>query len=145
MFDQIHTISWVIAAMKELRCIVFNEQEVANAILDRRRRRREPLPIGQIAGISVETARGLKVILHLLQDDGSMDQEEVGETDTMAAVIAFCMNRKIPLPVESDKFLFLVNESLALMITMNFNRPPRLVFGNGEGDGSSSRARRVLN
>lgn len=131
--------------MKELRCIVFNEQEVANAILDRRRRRREPLPIGQIAGIGVETANGLRVILHLLQDDGTMDHESVGETDTMAAVISYCMSRKIPLPVESDKFLFLVNGALALMITMNFNRQPRLVFGNGEGDGQASRARRVVN
>lgn len=118
--------------MKELRCIVFNEQEVASAIVDRKRRRREPLPSGQILGVTYQAGSALTVILHSQGEDGERDTRSVGDEEAMAAVIAYCMNKKIPLPVESDKFLYLVNGNLTLMITMNFNRQPRMVFGKSE-------------
>jgi hypothetical protein len=113
--------------MKELRCIVFNEQEVANAILDRRRRQREPVPAGQIAGVTYKMGEAFTVSLYLLQDNGALEQEVVRGDEVLAAMIAFCMGRRIPLPVAAEKFLFLVNNALTLMITINFNRAPRLV------------------
>lgn len=128
--------------MKELRCIVFNEQEVANAIIDRKRRRREPLPAGQIIGVNYETGPALVVLLRVMGDDGVTETRTVTDEEAMAAVIAFCMNKKIPLPVESDKFLYLVNGNLTLMITMNFNRQPRMVFGVREGAESGVPAHR---
>lgn len=125
--------------MKELRCIVFNEQEVANAIVDRKRRRREPLPSGRIVRVTYESSPALSVTLHLADDEGATETRSVRDEEAMAAVIAYCMNRKIPLPVESDKFLYLVNGNLTLMITMNFNRQPRMVFGAREEAESAAR------
>jgi hypothetical protein len=51
----------------------------------------------------------------------------LGPTEVAAALVGYCMNRKVPLPVESDKCLHLINGGLTLMITMNFNKAPRLV------------------
>lgn len=131
--------------MKELRCLVFTEQEVAKAVLDRRRRLREPLPRGTVGHVwHCELEDGLETTLQITADDGADQSLVLGETEVAAALVAYCMNRRVPLPVESEKMLYLINESLTLMITMNFNKPPRLIVAKTEGaDGRKSRQRRA--
>jgi hypothetical protein len=119
--------------MKELRCIVFNDREVVKAILDRRQRRAETLPSGPIAGITYDTKENFAATLHFMRGDGLEETARISQEETMAAVIAYCVKTKIPLPADADKFLYLVNDSLTLMITMNFKRQPRCVFGGGAG------------
>lgn len=113
--------------MKELRCLVFTGQEVIKAVLDRRRRMREPLPTGTVDKIVHHQAEGIQTILKVVSDDGDIQDLILPEPEVAAAMVAYCMGRRIPLPVESDKTLSLINGALTLMITMNFNKPPRLV------------------
>jgi hypothetical protein len=47
-------------------------------------------------------------------------------------MIAFCMGRKIPLPVEAEKTLHVIKDAATLIITMNFNKTPRLVSTSPE-------------
>lgn len=115
--------------MKELRCLVFTDQEVASAIIDRKRKRRDPLPSGQIAGMTFRVENETVAVFHMVSDNGELADVVISEEETMAAMISFCMRRKIPLPVESDKFLYLINDNLTLMITIKFNKVPRLVTG----------------
>lgn len=122
--------------MKELRCLVFTEQEVATAVLDRRRRRHEPLPPGRVGGLTYRSDHGVKPVLRFVEDNGTGEEVVISEEDTLAAMIAFCMQRKVPLPVESDKFLLLVHNNLTMMITINFNRQPRMIHSD---IGASSR------
>lgn len=127
--------------MKELRCLVFTDQEVVGAILDRRRRRREPGLPGTVTGISYQAEDGLDAVLDLMTDQGDTESMTVPEHEVTAALVAYCMNRRIPLPADADKFLYLVNDNLTLMITLNFNRAPRLV---SDADGRHGRGRRIL-
>lgn len=132
--------------MKELRCIVFTEQEVVKAVLDRRRKRREPLPQGTVQGVGFRNEdAGIQTTIRVVDDYGGDQSMVLDETEVAAALVNFCMSRKIPLPVDSDKCLYLINESLTLMITMNFNKPPRLVgMDHGAADaGKDPRAKRI--
>lgn len=128
--------------MKELRCLVFTDQEVAKAVLDRRRRMREPLPQGAVGKVAYRDENGIETTIQVTGDAGDDHSMVLGEAEVAAALVAYCMNRRIPLPVESDKMLYLINDSLTLMITMNFNKPPRLVVAKAEG--SNTRGRRTL-
>ncbi len=116
-------------AMKELRCLVFTDQEVVSAVLDRRRKRREALPQGTVTGVSYDQTDGVRAIIHVADDHGADQSFTVTEAEAAAALVGYCMGRKVPLPVESDKSLYLIKGALTLMITMNFNKPPRLVGG----------------
>lgn len=118
--------------MKELRCLVFTEREVVSAVIDRRRRRRDPLPTGGVAGVTYSAEHGVETRIRFMDEGGRDETLVLPEAEVLAALLAFCMGRKIPLPADSDKFLYLVNDRLALMITMNFNKPPRMITGTGD-------------
>lgn len=118
--------------MKELRCLVFTDQEVVNAVFDRRRKRAESSPAGMVTGVTFHQppagqGSGVEAIVHMTDDYGDDRTMTVNETELAAALVHHCMNRKIPLPVDSDKCIYIINGSATLMITMNFNKPPRMV------------------
>jgi hypothetical protein len=117
--------------MKELRCLVFSDQEVAGAVFDRRRKRAEAVPTGMVMGVTFHQPPagegGLEAMIRLTDDFGDDRVLSVDDTEIAAALVHHCMNRKIPLPVDSDKSVHVINGSATLMITMNFNRPPRMV------------------
>jgi len=116
--------------MRELRCIVFSENELIVAILDRRRRVREPLPEGKVTSVSFNRGSGgVETVLHFRSDQGVESKLSLQEAEATAALVQFCMNRKIPMPAESEKYLYVIRDSVTLMITMNFNRPSRMVEG----------------
>jgi len=130
--------------MKELRCLVFTDQEVIKAVLDRRRRMREPLPVGTVESITHRDADGIETVLKVVDDDGAVQELLLPEAEVAAAMVAYCMGRRIPLPVASDKTLNLINGGLTLMITMNFNKAPRLVGPLTDGGGRPAPGRRKL-
>jgi len=114
--------------MKELRCLVFTEQEVVKAVLDRRRKVREALPSGTVKGVAYAVDKdSVSTTIRIIDDYGADQSMVLGPAEVAAALVGYCMGRKVPLPVDSDKCLHLINGALTLMITMNFNKAPRLV------------------
>lgn len=113
--------------MKELRCIVFTDREIVSAVSDRRRRIGEPLPRGTVREVSFTIDGTVTTRLEMAAEDGSVAAVELGEPEVVAAMVAYCMARKVPLPVDAEKTLYVVRGALTLMITMNFNRAPRLI------------------
>ncbi|OYQ32890.1 hypothetical protein CHU95_19345 [Niveispirillum lacus] len=111
--------------MKELRCILFKDREVLSAILDRKRRLKEELPAGQITGLSLNSVD--ESINCTITYDNGHHSLTIPETELQAALLAHCMARKVPLPVDADKNVHLINGRATLMITINFNRAARLV------------------
>lgn len=110
--------------MKELRCLVFKDQEVIKAVGDRRRRRGDPLPASAIDTISYRTEdSGVVTCLHL--DDGEIMTLPADEV--MGALVSHCKSRHVPLPADSDKTLCVIRGALSMMITINFNRPVRMI------------------
>ncbi|MGY0789409.1 hypothetical protein ACW7BJ_08505 [Azospirillum argentinense] len=124
--------------MKELRCLVFTDQEVVKAVLDRRRRMKEPLPSGTVGTVTYRPGQpgggGVETLIQVTGDEGDDRSMTLHESEVAAALVSYCMGRKIPLPVESDKMIHLINGALTLMITMNFKKPPRLVEDRSEAE-----------
>lgn len=108
--------------MKELRCLAFSDQEVVAAIIERRKRLREKLPEGALQRVSYRAETGVTVSIHTANIDGEAAVFAVQESEATAALVNYCMSRKIPMPVDSDKYLQVINDGLTLMITMRFNR-----------------------
>ncbi|MCW2244824.1 hypothetical protein M2352_000415 [Azospirillum fermentarium] len=120
--------------MKELRCLVFKDQEVMKAVTERRRRRGDPMPAESVTAVSYLTGDGgVLTCLHL---DG-------GETlvlpadEVLGALVSHCKNRHVPLPADSDKSLYVIRGTLALMITINFNKPVRMIPIDAHAAGST--------
>jgi len=106
--------------MKELRCILFNEREVAAAVIERRRRMREPLPTGTVDRMTFKHGpEGIVSVLHLTDDDGIKHEVKVADPEVASALVAYCLGRRVPLPVDADKFLQVINDHLALMIRVS--------------------------
>ena len=106
--------------MKELRCILFNEREVAAAVIERRRRMREPLPTGTVDRMTFKHGpEGIVSVLHLTDDDGNRHEVKVADPEVASALVAYCLGRRVPLPVDADKFLQVINDHLALMIRVS--------------------------
>lgn len=113
--------------MKELRCIVFTERELVNAVIDRKRRRGEPLPPGTVQSVRFSIEDTVTTILEVVDDHGRAAEFALPESEVSAALISYCMNRRVPLPAESEKVLYVIKGAATLMITMNFNKEVRLV------------------
>lgn len=119
--------------MKELRCLVFKEQEVIKAVTERRRRRGDPMPTGAIQSVSYLTGDGgVLTCLHL--DDG--ETMALPADEVLGALVSHCKARHVPLPADSDKSLYVIRGTLALMITINFNRPVRMIPIDAPGAGA---------
>jgi hypothetical protein len=113
--------------MKELRCIVFTERELINAIVGRRRKRGEELPQGTVESVKFQTGETIETVMQIKDDYAKVTSLVLPEAEVAAALIGFCMSRKIPLPVEAEKTLHVIKDAATLIITMNFNKAPRLV------------------
>jgi hypothetical protein len=113
--------------MRELRCIVFTERELIGAVIARRRKRNEELPQGTVESVKFQTGEMIETVMEVKDDYGKTTTLVLTEQEVAAAMIAFCMGRKIPLPVEAEKTLHVIKDAATLIITMNFNKTPRLV------------------
>lgn len=113
--------------MKELRCIVFTEREVVGAVIDRRRKRGESLPTGTVESVTFKTGEAVETVMEIKDDYGKITTVNLPEAEVAAALIGFCMGRRIPLPVDAEKTLYVIKDAATLIITMNFNKGPRLV------------------
>jgi hypothetical protein len=113
--------------MKELRCIVFSERELISAVIDRRRKLNEELPRGTVESVKFRTGDTIETVMEVKDDYGKVTSLVLPEPEVAAALIAFCMGRKIPLPVDAERTLHVIKDAATLIIKMNFNKTPRLI------------------
>ena len=101
----------------EVRQIFFQQTEVCAAIQDYRRRRNEPLPTGSIMGITFGNQPDINATLKIqAQSDDSLISVILPSEALAAALILFCINRKIPLPAKAQKKLQRIDDSVGLLI-----------------------------
>ena len=107
--------------MKEFRCIIFTEHEVLTAIVERRRRAREKLPIGTILDVTYNDANRANVFtnIRIVDDYSKVEVVTVQPAETAAALVEYCLNRKIPMPSGSKKWLELIGADLTLLMTFD--------------------------
>lgn len=112
--------------MRELRCLVFTHAEIASAILERRRRTGQGIPETDVEKLTFRSGDDLTAVLHMRGRDGTPAKYECQARELTAALVRACMDRKIPMPVHAEKFVQLLHGTITLMITLNFNKTPRL-------------------
>ena len=103
--------------MRELRCIIFENLEVIKAITGHRRRVGKPLPPGQIGKVKVTTSPEIVVTLELIPDDGHSLFIPSSGAELAAALIAFCIELRVPMPVSAKKALTVIDGNVAIKIT----------------------------
>ncbi len=110
--------------MRELRCLVFSHAEVAQAILERRRHVNESVPEGAVRDVSYQkTENGLVGSVTFDDPTGNEQTLHVTETEILAAIVKYCLSRQVPMPVESEKFIHLVEHSVSMMIKVRSSIP----------------------
>ena len=107
--------------MKEFRCIIFTEHEVLTAVVERRRRAREKLPVGPILDVTYDAAdkNAVNTNIRIVDDYGKVELVTVRTPEVAAALVEYCLNRKIPMPSGSKKWLELIGAELTLLMTFD--------------------------
>ena len=104
----------------EIRHIIFSSEELFIALKEYRKRRREPLPSGSVVKFTIEQTPELSAVTRIAPESGEPERVFVSNRDELAtALIMYCIDNKIPMPVKSTKFLQMFGGSLGLVITKN--------------------------
>jgi hypothetical protein len=90
---------------KEMRQIMFGPPEIMTAILEYHRRRSIALPAGTAVRCFITDEPELSAILFIQGDGAGMTELPLTAETLAAALILYCINRRIPLPAEAEKRL----------------------------------------
>lgn len=103
----------------EIRNIIFSTNEVLFAVKDFRQRKKDPLPSGSILDCKMIEKPDVHVEIEMACDpDDHKRNFTFGSEELAAALILFCINRKIPLPAAAIKILQLFDGELGLVVTI---------------------------
>jgi hypothetical protein len=108
--------------MRELRCIIYGKNELATALKDHRRRAARPLPAGNLVDIKIDSKPNITVTLSVVDDGGHPHIIPFAGAELAAALIAYCIDQRVPVPVSAKKSLTLIEGQVALKITMDSSR-----------------------
>ncbi len=103
----------------EIRHVMFESDEVQQALTDFQRHRKRPLPPGTVVEVKMwsdpEAGCALEWIPHGLEERRTrvFSADELG-----AALIHYCMREKIPLPARASKVLQLIGDRMGLIVTI---------------------------
>ena len=105
----------------EIRLIIFNEVEVLSALTEYRRQRNEPLPSSYNVKLTIRGEPKIQVTLVIVPEKDEMPVKVVFEREELAAaLIMYCIGRKIPLPATGvSKTIQLFGDNIALQILKN--------------------------
>ncbi len=103
----------------EIRNIIFSTNEVLFAVKDFRQRKKDPLPSGSILDCKMIEKPEVHARIEMACDpDGAKRTITFESEELAAALILFCINRRIPLPANAIKILQLFDGELGLVVTM---------------------------
>jgi hypothetical protein len=109
----------------EVRQLLFRSREIILAVTEYYYRRGLALPVGTAARVSIIDDQGVGALLGIDADTGESVEIPIPGDTLLAALILYCINRKIPLPVEADKTLRRVqDDAVALVIVKHTKASP---------------------
>ncbi len=108
----------------ELRQIIFTNDEAMAALQQLYQRSNQAFPKGRIENVSVSAANGCQIDCEVIDVSHVRDHVTVAGEKLAAALLLYCMTRKIPIPVAARKTLDIVNGQLALCITLPVSVEP---------------------
>ena len=101
--------------MRELRTINFTHREVSTALVELRRRNRAPLPAGNLMDAIVRE-KPVGAVLPIRDDYGDEQRFEFSEAEVTAALVGYCLERRVLLPAKSEKVLRVIGGNATLVI-----------------------------
>ena len=112
----------------EVRHIIFTSEELFEALKIFRDRRRSPMPDAPIDRLAILSDPDIRAIVVFgPASDGTRPAPVEADADEVAtAIILFCIDNKIPLPVTSSKHLQMFGGSVGLVIHKNANTVARM-------------------
>ena len=119
--------------MKEFRCLIFSDQEVISAVVERRRTLRESLPVGTVRGVKhvLDPAQGVTLTIQMEDDYGKLSEVVVRQVELAAALVKYCLTRKIPMPIASSKTIEIIGNDVTLLMTMSADLRQKRVAAKG--------------
>ena len=110
----------------EIRSIIFTQEELVSALAEFAKRKGRPLPAGRVADCRVSGDPPAEVVLAIAIDGKEAPEATpFAASDVGAALVYFCIQRKIPLPAKgATKVLRVHGDSLALFISINADGEP---------------------
>jgi hypothetical protein len=103
----------------EIRRISFSEGEVIDAIGHFAKATRHPMPPGKITACEINSKVGLAVTVtvnHMA--DGSSHAVRFDSASVAAALIRYCIEKKIPIPKAAEKSVEALSNGLALILQL---------------------------
>lgn len=113
-------LSGVTAVPTEFRHIIFSHEETLAAIVEYRKRTSDALPSGNVIKFVVSEDPEIRVDM-VIDPDRVRGHRRVAvyRDDLATALIMYCIDRRIPMPIKSNKFLQVFNGNIGLVITKN--------------------------
>jgi hypothetical protein len=108
--------------MREIRCIVFEDGELIKALLAHGQRTGKSLPSGQISSFEIERSPDVVARMTITSDQGQKSVVPTQGAELAAAMIAFCIDRKVPVPAHAAKSITILDDNVALKITMSADK-----------------------
>jgi len=117
---------------REIRYLVFDPEDLAEAIARHRKQNGMPLPAGTVASLELSKGkRGIETAVRVAADNHDTAIEfALDETELKQALIQHCRQRRIPLPQRAPKQLEITGQSLSLMVLINVQAELRTVSEN---------------
>lgn len=135
---------------KEVRYMLFSNEELYQALTLHLRSRNFELPKGFLKSIQIGEAGMPAIALTYVCDKGGELAFRFDNQEVLAALIGYCHNYRIPLPSRGAKTLEIKDGSIGLLSTMNFktqtNSPSgsRMTFDSKTPNGKSGKAQTVI-
>jgi len=108
--------------MKELRCIRMQPREVLTALGVHRQRMDLPALPKDVVDVVCSMRPDVRIAIHFRAPDGTVDKMDVDHEEVLTAVVSHLLRRKVKLPVQAEKVLFVVGGQLFVLMTMNFQK-----------------------
>lgn len=103
----------------EMRRLYFSEDEVTRAILAFNAQSRQKfLSPGSLAGIALRDDPSLGIEVRIETVEGTIETVLLNEVLVGAAIIRFCIDTHVPLPLHGTKSLKLCNGRIVLDVSM---------------------------
>ena len=106
--------------ISEVRYLLFGEQDLLRAMIEYRKARNQPLPAGTISEFKIQRKEPVTCTLSMRDDRTGKKTDVIFTNDVMrAALISYCIHKKVPLPIRAGKDLQVFGERIGMLISLN--------------------------
>lgn len=104
---------------QEIRTIVFTEAEALFALVQGRRTTGRTVAPGEVRAFTTHEANGTpEALLRVRRADDGAEEEYIFDAEEMReALVAYCIRRRVPLPMKGRKHVEASRSGLALVVT----------------------------